>query len=67
MVLDIQRSEFPPDADPEAGQRFHASGPGVDRVTVTVVAVSEEAVTIDANHLMAGRDVVFEIELLEIL
>jgi len=34
---------------------------------VTVVEVTEDTLTVDANHPLAGEDITYEIELLEIL
>jgi len=43
-------------------QGFGPNGP----VLVTVVEINEETVTIDANHPLAGKDLVFELEVLGI-
>jgi peptidylprolyl isomerase len=67
MVVDIDRQEFPPHFKPEVGQQLQIpqSDGRVTRLAVT--AVSEQNVTLDANHPLAGRDLTFDIQLLEIV
>ena len=67
MVVDIDRQEFPPHFQPEVGQQLQIpqSDGRVTRLIVT--AVSEQNVTLDANHPLAGRDLTFDIQLLEIV
>lgn len=67
LVMQLDRSEFPSEANIEVGQRFEASGSDGARRIITIVDLSDEAVTIDANHPLAGKPLTFEIELLEIL
>ena len=66
MVVEIDRQEFPPHFQPEVGQqlRIPQSDGRVTRLLVT--DVSEQKVTLDANHPLAGRDLTFDIQLLEI-
>jgi len=66
MVVEIDRQEFPPHFQPEVGQQLQI--PQADgRITRLVVTdVSEQNVTLDANHPLAGRDLSFDIHLLEI-
>jgi FKBP-type peptidyl-prolyl cis-trans isomerase 2 len=67
MVVDIDRQEFPPHFQPKVGQQLQIpqSDSRVTRLIVT--AVSEQKVTLDANHPLAGRDLTFDIQLLEIV
>lgn len=67
LVMQLDRSEFPQDADIAVGQRFEASGSDGARRIITVIDLSEEAVTIDANHPLAGKSLTFEIQLVKIL
>ncbi len=36
-------------------------------MTLTVVDTSDDAITVDANHPLAGKDLVFDVELVEVL
>jgi len=63
----IDRSQFPADVELEVGQKLTVRPPSGEMITATVIDVSETSVTVDANHHLAGKDLIFEIELVEIL
>jgi peptidylprolyl isomerase len=65
-VLAVNRNEFPPNIEPEVGQQYEIEQPNGMAVAVTVTDVSEDAVTLDANHPLAGEDLTFDIQLVEI-
>jgi len=66
MVLVIERTELPPELKPDVGQQLQMQQSDGRAVSVLVTDVSETTITIDANHPLAGKDLTFEIELLEI-
>jgi len=61
LIVEIGRDNLSPDIKPEVGMQLQGS----QRV-VTIIKVSESTVTIDANHPLAGQDLTFDIELVEI-
>lgn len=66
MVLTIPRDQVPTDINPEVGLRLQMQGPGNTPVMVEVTEVEEEHVKLDANPPLAGKDLIFDIELVEI-
>jgi peptidylprolyl isomerase len=65
LTLTVGRDQFPDDIQPAVGQRLQMSRAGqVFRVTVQDVA--GDAVVLDANHPLAGEDLTFSVELLDI-
>jgi len=66
LISVIERDKLPEDLDPEVGQRLQAQQPDGRTKIVTVINVSETSITVDANHPLAGKDLTFEIELIEI-
>ncbi len=67
MLLVIPRAQFPAHLSAQVGDKYQVPDP-TGRVSVlTVTDVNEENVTLDANHELAGKDLIFEIELIEIL
>ncbi|MFC1969420.1 FKBP-type peptidyl-prolyl cis-trans isomerase [Chloroflexota bacterium] len=66
MVLVIERDKIPEDLNPEVGQQLQMQNSGGRTVLVMVTEVSGTTITIDANHAFAGKDLTFEIELVEI-
>jgi len=65
-LLTVDREQLPDDLDPEVGQQLELKQPDGRKVPVTVARVSDSDVTLDANHPLAGRELAFEMELVEI-
>lgn len=65
-ILTVEREQFPEDLDPQVGQQLEVKQPDGQAVPVTVARVSDADVTLDANHPLAGRELTFEMELVEI-
>ncbi|MFH1650698.1 MAG: peptidylprolyl isomerase [Chloroflexota bacterium] len=66
LALEIERSKLPEGMDPEVGQRLQMVQNDGRAIAVTVTAVADTTITIDANHPLAGKDLTFEIEVVEI-
>lgn len=66
MVFEVDPAQFPEDLDPEVGERLQVRQETGETFEVTVADVGESAVTLDANHPLAGRELTFDIELKEI-
>lgn len=66
MVLVVGRDQFPDDIVPEVGQQLQMSQDGQVAI-VTITGVSDAEITMDANHPLAGKDLTFDVELVEIV
>ncbi len=66
LVLVIERGKLPENLEPSIGQQLQMSQPDGGTVIAVVTDVSEGSITVDTNHPMAGKDLTFEIELVEI-
>ncbi|MFP4057812.1 MAG: peptidylprolyl isomerase [Candidatus Brocadiia bacterium] len=67
MVLVVNREKLPEGMEPEVGQQLqvrHGDGQSTD---VRITQVTDEEVTLDGNHPLAGRDVDFELQLVDIV
>ena len=68
LVIDLDKSKMPPELDPKVGQHLEvAQGEGKPPIIVLVKEVTDKKVVVDANHPLAGKDLIFDIELLEII
>ncbi len=65
-VLEVPLEELPADIPREVGITLAMQGPGGEEVPVRVTAVTDSKMTLDANHPLAGQDLVFDIELVSI-
>ncbi len=66
-VFSIPRTDLPTDLNPEVGDQIALINEENEELPVTVVEVSEESITFDSNHPLAGEDLTFEFQLIEIL
>ena len=67
MTQTINRDQFPKHLIPVVGQKLQDHQEDGRIIDVTVSEVSQSTVTLDANHPLAGKDLIFDIQLLEIL
>lgn len=66
-VQSMDRATVPPDLELRVGSRLQARTADGRVVPLTVVELDETSVKVDANHPLAGQDLVFDIELVEIV
>ncbi|ACH40551.1 peptidylprolyl cis-trans isomerase, FKBP-type [Citrifermentans bemidjiense Bem] len=67
MVAVVPRGDLPPEMNPEVGQQLEVTQEDGQVFSVLVVEVTNETITIDANHPLAGQPLNFELKLVEIL
>lgn len=66
MMVEVPREDVPEDIKPEVGLQLAIQQQDGNSIPVTVTEVHDEKIVLDANHPLAGQDLVFEIELLEV-
>lgn len=66
MIQEVPRDQIPQSIPLSVGGRLQAAGPDGQPFTLTVKSIVDDVVTLDANHPLAGKDLIFEIELVEI-
>lgn len=66
LRYEVPKANFPEHINPEPGMRL-SMGTGDGReIPVTVTEVGAETVNLDANHPLAGQDLVFEVKVMDI-
>ena len=65
-VVELERKNLPPGYEPKVGQRIELEQEDNTKVLVTVSAVTDSSITVDANHPLAGKDLTFEIEVVAV-
>lgn len=67
MIIDMPKDRFPKDMEIEVGMPLSMSDGQGQQFQVVVAEVQEEVVILDANHPLAGEDLIFDLELVEII
>ena len=65
-IQEVPRDMFPEDTEIEAGMQFNAQGPDGEQLLVTVAKVESDSITVDGNHPLAGVQLNFDVEIIEI-
>lgn len=67
MVQQIERARIPAEIELEVGSVLQATAPDGQVVRLTVKEFDDQTVTLDANHPLAGKDLTFDLQLVEIV
>jgi FKBP-type peptidyl-prolyl cis-trans isomerase 2 len=65
-LIEFPKNQFPPDMKAEIGMQLMLSNDQGQQFPVIVAEVKEESVVLDANHSLAGQDLIFDIEMVDI-
>lgn len=66
-IQTIERASVPPDLDLAVGKQLQARTSAGTTLPITIIDFDDNIVRFDANHPLAGRELVFDVELLEIV
>ncbi len=66
LVLVVARAEFPDEIEPKVGEQLRVQQPDGREFQVKVTDQSDDSVTLDGNHPLAGKDLTFDLQLVEI-
>ncbi len=66
LFHEVKKDELPQDMTPEVGMGLASKNPDGTEVQFRVAEVHENHIIIDANHPLAGQDLIFDLELVEI-
>lgn len=66
MMIDVPIEQVPADIKPEIGMQLTLQGGNGQPMPVIVTNVDEKKITLDANHQLAGKDLIFDIELVKV-
>jgi peptidylprolyl isomerase len=67
LVLEVPIDQLSPDLHPSIGDHLGMKNPNGREVDVVVTAINDTSMTVDANHALAGKDLIFEITMVEII
>ena len=66
MIIEMPKDRFPKDMEIEVGMPLGMSDQEGQQFEVTVAEIKDEVVMLDANHPLAGQDLIFDLELVDI-
>jgi len=66
LIQEVEKSQLPPEIAPEVGMGLVSKGPDGQEMNLLVAEVKEDTIVVDGNHPLAGKDLVFDLEVVEI-
>lgn len=67
LKIEVPKDDLPEDIEPQVGMQLQVNQPGGDPIPVRITDIGDEQIKLDANHPLAGQDLTFKIELVEIV
>ncbi len=65
-IIEFPKSNIPADMKLEPGMKLQLRNEAGQPIPVTVTEVKDDVIILDANHELAGKELIFDIELIEI-
>ncbi|GAB2769702.1 FKBP-type peptidyl-prolyl cis-trans isomerase [Salinimicrobium soli] len=66
LIQEVEKSQLPEEIKPEVGMGLVSKSPDGREMNLVVKEVKEETIVVDGNHPLAGKDLVFDLEVVEI-
>ena len=66
LIQEVPKSQLPAEMTPEVGMGLVSKTPDGQEMNLLVVEVREESVVLDGNHPLAGKDLIFDLEVVAI-
>ncbi len=66
LIQEVEKNQLPDELKPEVGMPLVSKTPDGREINLTVTEVKDETIVVDANHPLAGKDLVFDLEVVEI-
>ena len=67
MVATLPKTNIPQNVEPKIGQQLQVQQKNGQKIVVTIVGLTDTEITLDANHPLAGKDLTFDLKLVEIV
>ena len=66
MIIEFSKENFPAQIAPEIGMQLMMNNGAGHQIPVTITEILTDVVVLDANHQLAGKELVFDIEMVDI-
>lgn len=67
MIIEYPKAQFPPQIELKVGEQLVMSSASGQQFQVKIAEIKDDVVLLDANHPLAGEELIFDIELVEIV
>ena len=66
LIKEVNKTELPQDMEPKVGMGLVSKSPDGKEINLMIVEVKDKSIVIDGNHPLAGHDLIFDVEVVEI-
>ncbi|NJW53330.1 FKBP-type peptidyl-prolyl cis-trans isomerase [Salinimicrobium oceani] len=66
LIQEVEKSQLPEEIKPEPGMGLVSKSPDGREMNLVVKEVKEDTIVVDGNHPLAGKDLIFDLEVVEI-
>ena len=66
LIMELNKSDFPENITPEVGLQLQMQREDGQNLPVTIIEIQEEKITLDANFPLAGKTLIFDVEMMEV-